>query len=138
MKIYIAAALAEYDLACSVAKRVRFAGHKVVSQWHYEVAVDAPPPGVAPKEPQDKEARKRIFDSNIEDLEQSDMVILLVPEGSRPNCALVELGWALCLDKPVYWYGRTNVADSYITVSIFATVDELIEALNANSGHIRG
>jgi hypothetical protein len=92
-KIYVAAPLARFMKAKSIAGRLTTAGHVITSHWHDEVRrTDV--------DPLDLIERENLLMRNFAELQDADFVVAYLAAG-EPRTTFGEIGFAYALDKPV-------------------------------------
>lgn len=96
-RVYIAAPLAEAELANELADRLRINGHNVVSRWHRVVASEG-----RVSDPVIQQDREMCLQGNLMDMSFSDWVVAITYIGI-PRATLAEIGWAIGHGKRVVW-----------------------------------
>ena len=126
MRVYIATALANYNVAVLWASKLEKAGHTVSSHWHAEVRKASASSIVpVPRDPFSEVERVAVLRANINDLMSSDAV-LAITQDDAGKATYCEIGWALAAGIRVVWLqseGRgRNIFDADTLVT--RTTDE--------------
>lgn len=100
MKVYIATAFSMWRAAQAARTMLEEAGHEVTSRW---IDVAASFDGKEPPNMRSSERREHA-EGDLEDLDEADTMILLVPPKGGTGC-WIELGWSMAQGKPVVAVG---------------------------------
>lgn len=102
MRVYIATALANFQLANRWGTKLRDAGHEVASRWHVSVREMTARTEVMPRDPLSEAERVTVLRANVNDLMSSDAV-LAITQDDAGKATYCEIGYALAAGIRVIW-----------------------------------
>jgi len=128
--IYIAAPLACFEHAASLAATLRAHGYVITSRWHDEVTSGS-------SDPERDEERRAVLDYNLADLDAATVVVAHlagVTDERRPRATWAEVGYALAKGKRVIWCRGPSaharmLFDAHELVTTVTSLERVLDAV---------